>query len=229
MRVSNLSAAAIAIAFAAGVNTHTVAAFAAGPDGEREVTVLIENVTASDALKLKNGQAISAHISPGMYVVISDGSMVFKPGKPASEALERQAEDGNPRLLVAALREANGVRAVGTFIPGEPFQVTVRPGDRIAFTTMFVQSNDLFYAPAPQGIALFNAAGDLVTGDVSKEVVLWDSGTEINEAPGLGPNQAPRQSGPNTGLSEGGVVRPVNDGFAYPAVTDVIRVTFSAK
>jgi hypothetical protein len=221
--------AGLAAALAVAASFYNIAARAAGPDGEREVTVLIENVTSSDTLKLKDGRAISAHISPGMYVVISDGSMAFLPGKPASEALERQAEDGNPRLLVTALNGVNGVRATGTFTPGEPFKVTVRPGDRIVFTTMFVQSNDLFYAPAPQGIALFNAAGNLFTGDVSIEVVLWDAGTEVNEAPGLGSNQAPRQSGPNTGPAEGGFVRPVNDGFAYPAVTSVIRVTFSTK
>ena len=229
MKRTNPWTAGLAAAFAFAVISYNIAALAAGPDGEREVTVLIENVTGSDTLKLKDGRGISAHISPGLYVVISNGSMAFQPGKPASEALERQAEDGNPRLLVAALQGLNGVRAAGTFTPGEPFKVTVRPGDRIVFTTMFVQSNDLFYAPAPQGIALFNATGTLVTGDVSKEVVLWDAGTEVNEAPGVGSNQAPRQSAPNTGPAEGGVVRPINDGFTYPAVTDVIRVTFSAE
>jgi hypothetical protein len=229
MKRKRLWTAGLAAAFAVAATAYNPAAFAAGPDGEREITVLIENVTGDDTLKLKDGRAISAHISPGMYAVISDGSMAFQPGKPASEALERQAEDGNPRLLIAALSGANGVRAVGTFTPGEPFKLTVRPGDRIVFTAMFVQSNDLFYAPAPHGIALFNPAGELVTGDVSKEVVLWDAGTEVNEAPGLGPNQAPRQAGPNTGPAEGGVVRPVNDGFTYPAATDVIRVTIGAR
>jgi len=224
-----LKAAAFAAAFVAAMAAYGPTAMAAGADGERQVTVLIEGVSTSATLKLQDGRAISAHISPGMYAVISDGSTLFQPGKPASEALERQAEDGNPRVLVAALKGVNGVRSVGTFVPGEPFTVTARPGDRIVFTSMFVQSNDLFYAPSPTGIVLFDAAGRPVTGDVTKEVVLWDAGTEVNEAPGLGPNQAPRQRGPNTGPTEGSVVRPVKDGFSYPAAREVIRVTFTAK
>nr|WP_281721376.1 spondin domain-containing protein [Nitrosomonas nitrosa] len=229
MRKSNFVAAIIAFAFAAGPNSHTAVAFAAGADGESKISVLIESVSAADTLKLRDGRAISAHISPGMYVVLSDGSAAFEPGKPASQALEQQAEDGNPRELVAMLKMRPGVRVVGTFMPGEPFTVTVRPGDRLVFTSMFVQSNDLFYTPHPQGIALFDGAGRPVTGDLTGVIQLWDAGTEVNEAPGLGPNQAPRQIGPNTGPTEGGIVRPVNDGFSYPATREVIRVTFTAE
>ena len=34
-------------------------------------------------------------------------------------------------------------------------------------------------------------------------VALWDAGTEKNEVPGVGPNQAPRQAAPNTGGNDG--------------------------
>ncbi len=57
---------------------------------------------------------------------------------------------------------------------------------------------------------------------------LWDAGTEVHEEPGLGPNQAPRQKAPNTGPDEHGVVQRIekaHDGFTYPAVNQVIRVT----
>lgn len=57
--------------------------------------------------------------------------------------------------------------------------------------------------------------------------MLWDAGTEVNEEPGVGPNQAPRQPAPNTGPSEHGVVRPVRDGYTYPATAEVIRVTIT--
>ena len=56
------------------------------------------------------------------------------------------------------------------------------------------------------------------------------SGTEVNEEPGLGPNQAPLQPAPHTGPREHGVVRPiseVNDGFHYPSVAEVLRVTIT--
>jgi len=70
---------------------------------------------------------------------------------------------------------------------------------------MFVQSNDLFYAPNGQGIALFDDQGNPIDADVSQYLSLWDAGTEVDEEPGTGPNQAPRQNGP-TGKDENGKV-----------------------
>jgi hypothetical protein len=95
---------------------------------------------------------------------------------------------------------------------------------------MFGQSNDLFYAPKEEGIALFDASGKPVAGDITSQILLWDAGTEVNEEPGLGPNQAPLQPAPNTGPAEHGVVRPINevkDGFHYPTVAEVLRVTIT--
>jgi hypothetical protein len=46
----------------------------------------------------------------------------------------------------------------------------------------------------------------------------------------MGPHQAPRQSGPNMGMDETGMVEPISmidDGFMYPSVDGVIRVTIS--
>ena len=72
---------------------------------------------------------------------------------------------------------------------------------------MFAQSNDVFLSTGPDGLALFDDDGAPLEGDISALLGLWDAGTEVNEAPGAGPNQAPRQAGPNTGPDEGGVVR----------------------
>jgi len=58
---------------------------------------------------------------------------------------------------------------------------------------------------------------------------LWDAGTEANQAPGIGSDQAPRQKGPHTGVRENGVVHMVNDGFTYPNTKDVLRITISAQ
>ena len=70
------------------------------------------------------------------------------------------------------------------------------------FATMFVQSNDLFYAPSEDGIALWDDAGNRISGDVTDQIMLWDSGTEENQAIGMGADQAPRQSGANTGAAD---------------------------
>src|SRR5262245_18040295 len=95
---------------------------------------------------------------------------------------------------------------------------------------MFAQSNDLFYAPGEEGIALFDASGKPIRGDLTRPILRWDAGREVNEEPGLGPNQAPLQPAPITGPAEHGVVRPiieVKDGFHYTTVPEVLRVTIT--
>ena len=77
------------------------------------------------------------------------------------------------------------------------------------------------------GIELFDGDGMPIDGDVTLSLELWDAGTEVNEEPGIGLNQAPRQSGPDTGADENGAVRMVNDGYTYPAADDVIRITIT--
>jgi hypothetical protein len=37
---------------------------------------------------------------------------------------------------------------------------------------MFAQSNDLFYAPVEEGIALFDASGKPIAGDVISQILL---------------------------------------------------------
>ncbi|AZQ60924.1 hypothetical protein EI427_01445 [Flammeovirga pectinis] len=117
----------------------------------------------------------------------------------------------------------------GLIKPGESesFSFNAGTGHYLNFATMFVQSNDLFYGPDDSGIALYDADGNAITGDLTSELYLWDAGTEMNEEPGIGVNQPPRQSDANTGITENGTVKlisQVNDGFTYPALQDVIQV-----
>ena len=58
---------------------------------------------------------------------------------------------------------------------------------------MFGQSNDLFYSN-DRPIALFTGNGKPAAGEMTAQLSLWDAGTEVNEEPGLGPNQGPRQT-----------------------------------
>jgi hypothetical protein len=125
---------------------------------------------------------------------------------------------------VAAMK---GLTASGMFLPGQPFMVTASPGDRLQFATMFVQSNDLFFAPRDGGIALFDTGGRAMHGKVTTRVALFDAGTEVNQPPGSGRDQAPRQAGPDTGRAERmplDLVQNRHDGFAYPPVEAVIEV-----
>ena len=92
---------------------------------------------------------------------------------------------------------------------------------------MLVETNDLFLAFDEGGIALFNN-GIALSGDITNLIELWDAGTEVNEYPGAGKYQ-PIRGGGNSGPAEGGPVVIVNDGFTYPAVNELIKITIQAN
>lgn len=122
--------------------------------------------------------------------------------------------------------------STGFISPGESETITFNAGKGhyLQLATMFVQSNDLFYAPSDMGIPLYDQEGVALTGDITDMFDLWDAGTEVNEEPGTGANQAPRQSGPNTGTDENGTVRlvsTVGDGFVYPSNESVINISLT--
>lgn len=165
-------------------------------------------------------------LSPGVFIVHRGGMQIFSMGqKDRGQGLEAQAEDGNPATLAAAIPSAMvfntpvGDSKPGPATPGKKFQFSfsAQPGDYLSFTTMFGQSNDAFYAPADMGIPLFNGNSPIV-GDMTSKVILWDAGTEMNQEPGKGADQAPRQAGANTGASESEAIVPIaerKDGFSY--------------
>ena len=204
-------------------------ASAALAKGERSFTILVSNVSTETTLKLPDGSTSRVPVAPGAYAIVADGAQLFADGSAAGAALERLAEDGMPEAFVAQLKKKKGVRQAGMFLHDEPFNVTVRPGERLVFAAMFAQSNDLFYAPDPNGIDLFDGSGKAKTGRLADAITLWDAGTELNEAPGAGPNQAPRQAMPNSGPAEGGSVRPVTDGFAYPSAREVLELSVTTN
>ncbi|GAB4051396.1 hypothetical protein GCM10028810_49280 [Spirosoma litoris] len=53
---------------------------------------------------------------------------------------------------------------------------------------MYGWSNDLFFAPENPGIAVYDATGNPIQGDVSSQIKLWDNGTRINQVPGSSVN-----------------------------------------
>lgn len=207
-----------------------------------QFTVRIENVSTASTLKSTSGMSAPAPNSPGLWVVQTKPARLFQAGKvQMGWGLESQAEDGDPAKLAEHCMHHEGVVASGVFntpmgddkpgpaLPGKSYEFTftAKPGERLAFTTMFGQSNDLFYAPAEAGIALFDAKGRPTTGDITAQLALWDAGTEINEEPGFGANQAPRQAMPNTGPAEKRAVGKVKDAFKYPKIGEVLKVTIT--
>ncbi len=180
--------------------------------------------------------------APGVWAVHAENlAPIFTNGATdTGDGLEALAEDGDPAALNDALGkldlESNGVfntpagaSAAGPLMPGNSytFEITARPGDHLSLATMLVETNDLFLAFDENGIALFN--GNMpIDGDFTNALLLWDGGTEVNEYPGAGIYQ-PIRGGGNSGPSESNPIVVVNDGFSYPANSDMIRLTIRPK
>ena len=208
-------------------------------------TVRIENVSSADGQTASNGDKWPFALSPGLWVLHEREVRLFREGYKAVNGLEAQAEDGNPGEIVKVLegRQHNGPHGellhdvfntpVGASGPGPigpggayEFTFTAKPGMRLSVLTMFGQSNDWFYAPKRQGIDLFNN-GKPLGGDITSEFMLFDAGTEANEEPGVGPNQAPRQKAPNTGAAENGKVHAAKDSMFFNKTGQLFRVSIT--
>jgi len=189
---------------------------------------------------LAEDTGLTVPLSPGVFAVYKDGNPIFDAGEPAlGNGLEEVAEDGMIDKLISALSsegnvsESGGVNQPveasqpGPLLPGDQykFTFTATQGDRLSFATMYVQSNDLFYSPMEGGIALYSQTNP-VTGDVTDQIRLWDAGTEANEEPGVGGNQALRQPAPDTGPEDSNPnVRHVNDGYDYGETSARVKIT----
>jgi hypothetical protein len=182
--------------------------------------------------------------APGVFAIHDASVALYRAGQSASAGLEALAEDGMTETMLQEANETNGVVVASTFgqvetgmsykenpiSPGTSaaFRIRVEPGQRLSLATMFIQSNDIFLGTPEGGIALFD--GDTPReGDITADLVYWDAGTEVNEEPGAGPNQPPRQGTPNTGETEGGTVTQLdaeadNAGFSYPPVAATVTL-----
>jgi hypothetical protein len=110
-------------------------------------------------------------------------------------------------LDVKPLVESGTFKGMGTpplILPGQSvsFSFSAGKGQAVSFATMYGWSNDMFFAPANPGIALYDDKGDPVQGDVSAQVKLWDNGSKINQQPG--------KDNPHNSADENGVITEIN-------------------
>jgi hypothetical protein len=165
-------------------------------------------------------------IAPVLWVVHEKGEMPIFTNNTADRGngLELLAETGNPGDLASSLTGMgynagayavpDGADDAGPLFPGDKytFSLDAKPGQYLSIASMLGNSNDIFFAFGDSGIKL--AFGN-DTQDITDKVMLFDAGTEVNEYPGT----------KSMDEDEGGVVRPLNDGYTYPSVNKIIKVT----
>jgi hypothetical protein len=206
-------------------------------------TIRVENLTRGEVLKLSDGKTAPFVIAPVLWVVHRGStSPLFTGGKvDAGRGLRALAETGNPEPLSKSIAGDPGVVAVGAaarpagaqengpLAPGQAYEftVTAAPGQFLSVAAMFGQSNDWFYAN-DRPIALFRG-GKPVSGDMSPQIALYDAGTEVDEEPGLGPNQGPRQKDPEAGIREKEPVAHAGGRWRIPATSTVFRLTIAPQ
>lgn len=232
--VRAVSLSVVALAFAQ-------VAMAQGAPNATKFALRVENISQGEVLKLSTGKTAPFVSAPTFWVLHTGAANpIFTGGQPeAGNGIELLAETGNPEGLVKYVSAVSGVTAVGAnarplgatgdgpLTPGQAyeFEISASPGQSLSLAWMFGQSNDLFYSNE-RPIALF--VGDKpVSGDMTAQISLWDAGTEVNEEPGLGPNQGPRQNSPDAGVAEKQSIAHVHDHYKYPRTGDVLRLTIT--
>ncbi len=201
-------------------------------------TVTIENVSQPQTVPTDRADGI-VPISPGAYAVFTGANPIFTLGGMADAGTEAIAEDGVTDQTVAKLNADANVTSGGAFknvdgpiLPNKPasFTFTATEGQKLQIATMFVQSNDWFYAFGNGGLDLFNGTTP-ISGDVTSSLVLYDAGTEEDTAPGTGDFQKPAQADGevNVGPADDDTTIRVAGGFTIPATASVIRVTITTN
>jgi hypothetical protein len=187
-------------------------------------TVTIKNTSTSTVLP--------GALAPLAWAVYPAGGSLFTTGSLATGGLEALAEDGDPEGLIEGLTTAlSKGHLTDPLAPGETasFSFNASPGSVLSFASMVVETNDVFVGPEKNHVDLFDGRNEPLSGSLA--VALFDAGTEVNQAPGKGDAQAPRQSAPNTGTEE---VNPISllserqDGFNYPTAAQYLEVTLES-
>lgn len=158
---------------------------------------------------------------------------------PTPTAFELRIENIAPwTVLKSGLQTQKTSGTSGALGPGDAMDITFTAGKKqnISFAAMFGESNDWFFAPGPTGIALYDAQGNPVSGDVTSQVALWNAGTEIDQEPGVGDSTGPNQPAPDYGAPDPDptvrqlaqtVTLSSGAQFVLPAISQMIQVTLT--
>ncbi|RAJ37502.1 spondin domain-containing protein [Pedobacter cryoconitis] len=129
-------------------------------------------------------------------------------------------------LNSSSLVESGTFQGTGTppvILPGQTvsFRFSASIGQAVTFSSMYGWSNDLFFAPANPGIALYDQNKKPIEGDVSTQIKLWDNGTRVNQTPGA--------NVVHPGIAENNAITEVNgkdaQGNTYLPASSLVKAT----
>lgn len=209
--------------------------------------VVVENVSTPGLIPAMRANG-TVPLSPAVFPVYATGNPMFMLGDKADAGTELIAEDGEIDEKLNMVKNAPTITASGAFdSPGGPdmgpaifagesstFMITAKPGDKLQFETMFVQSNDWFISFKEGGLPLFNGNTPIV-GNMTANLEIYDAGTEADTAPGTGDFQKPIQTptatnfGPPDAVTTITVAQTRHTQFTIPATGKVIQVTITPQ
>jgi len=201
--------------------------FTPGAMSNPEITDIAQmgNVTKLLAKATANTGIITG-LSPAVVVVYSGNvNPLFELGKAdKGQGLKELSQFGNPDVLMAALKNTSSVKSVyvagtGPVPPGQSISttVTMAPGDKIAYATMFGYSNDWFFANEQE-------ITSTKTGDITAQTAIFQSGTGVDQFPGAGNHQALFGGIPQ---NESLPVNKIGSTYPVPMTNELIKVTFN--
>jgi hypothetical protein len=163
----------------------------------------------------------------------TDSDPMMPPATTAPTAFTLRIENIAPWTVLKS-----GTAGTHALAPGDSYDITFTAGKKqsVSFAAMMGESNDWFFGPGPAGIALYDADGNPVSGDVTSQVSLWNAGTEIDQEPAVGDATGPMQSAPDFGAADPdptvrqiGQTAMLSDGtsFALPPIEQMIKVTLT--
>ena len=186
---------------------------------------------------IREGSGIASDLSAVLWAKHDGDGALYDPGEFATPGLEHFAEDAFALTRLHEIRDDATFDDFGlvlpldgwTMVPGERvrFQLEAYPGDRLTVMSAYLAANDYIVGTGRTGIPLFDQGVPNV-GAHDEYLELVDVGTEVDEAPGLGPNQYIYQPDSGGGWLEGiraEVVDGEDDGWLHPRADEVMRVT----
>jgi hypothetical protein len=210
--------------------------------------ITIENISSVPSFSAQNGAPVVNFFSTVFALIHTPPNFLFtRNQKDYNQGLQNLAENGDVSRLLQTLRAVENVEVIGIanepssgstgiLAPNQSFKLILSATSlnaRLSLATSFLQGNDILVMSPDSGIRLFNDNGIPITGDINNLFSMYDLGTEVNEPPGIGSNQVPRQGeAPEGQVSQGGredqpvrLLSEVNDGFRYPSLTNSIRIS----